>query len=153
MLTPGLSAVLQANEVYLKDWEELERFVTYELVQSVGHGDVHDTYRRVSGKMSEIKHRRHQAKRKNYRVFGKCVKGNMTIYLQDDAGRTSQPFGLHDLKQAWAKGSLKTDITFEELLRLSAHEWHCLIKENALDFRVRPFEDGTCYGALSALID
>lgn len=153
MLTPGLSAVLQANEVYLKDWEELERFVTYELVQSVGTGDVHDTYRRVSDKIVEIKRRRQQAKRRNYRVFGKCVKGNMTIYLQDDAGRTSQPFDLHDLQQAFAKGIVQEDTTFEDLLRLSAHEWHCLIKANALDFRLRPSEDGTCYGSVSALID
>lgn len=156
MLSPGMLGVMQTNEQYEKDWQELERFLTYEIFNSTGEQVPSETYRTVYQKMTEIKQRRNSGKpKKNYRVFGRSsAEGDdMMIYLQDDKSRTTQTFSLNELNQAWSKGALPTSVTFEELLSLSPFEWRTLMNKIELDFSIRPDGQGDLYGAITALVE
>lgn len=154
MITPGLREVMKANEAFIMDWGELERFLSYEIFNSVGEQQKNETYRIVHEKMREIKGRREKQKKKtNYRVFGRNTKDDMMLYLQDNEGHTTQAFSLRELNLAWTKGALPQSVTFDELLSLSPFEWRTLIDKIELGFARRPLEDGECYGAISALVE
>lgn len=136
--------LVQANLTYIQNWDEIKRFVTYELFQETGES--RDALNKVHQKISEIQKRTHKkTKRFVYQLF--VINGTTpSIYLVDGQKRT-ELIAIGELSLATSR----FDEAVEELKHLSPFEWKELIQKMDLGFEVRPHLYGTDYGYVTAL--
>lgn len=138
------SDLAQANLTYIQNWDEIKRFVTYELIHETGVA--RDTLSKVHQKITEIQQRtQEKTKRLVYQLF--VINGTTpSIYLVDGQKRT-ELIAIGELSLVTSR----FDEAIEELKRLSPFEWKELIHKMDLGFEVRPHLYGTDYGYVTAL--